>query len=1069
MSFAVYKSSAGSGKTYTLVKNYLEIVLAEPIRFRNILAITFTNKAANEMKARVLSMLGKLAFIEKDDNKNELKYLLPELVKSTGCEAHEISLRAQKVLRLILHNYADFAITTIDSFVHRIIRTFSHDLQLPANFEIQMDTDAMLTEAIDILLNRVGSDKDLTSVLVRFTEMKTDEEKSWHIENDLKRVASHQMDEESQDYLSILSELSIDDFLKIYIRLSKELAADIEQVRSWAEVVYRQIEDAGVAPVAFFQGKRGIWGYVHYLTISAGDSEKYTPNAYVCKSVDEDKWYSAKATSADKAAIDSLIPSIADFVNKMRSFIEKDKPRLMLYQMVLKQLYPLAVMHSVNQILAEMRQRDNFIHISEFNRRIAQVVLNEPVPFLYERIGDKYHHLMVDEFQDTSCLQWYNLLPLIDNNLGSGYLNMVVGDGKQAIYRWRGGEVELFARLPEIYGAETNPLIEERGYGLAQHYEELVLDKNYRSKAEVVNFNNLFFRFLANQLPEELQGIYHSLEQVYNHDNTGGVVQIEFLGAQRGEPSMKSVQPQRVLDIIIELHEDGYALKDIAILCRSNKNADLLARFLIQQNVPVISSDSLLLKSSAAVNFLVGLLRLIQSPFEKVYRVLIIEYLRKSNRIKGGGLHELISGKGVSGDSDDFESLLSQFGIFFSYAKANSQPVYETCEYLLRVFGLADLQDPYIQFFMDAVLRYSAKYEGSLDGFLAYWEEKGDNLSLVVPESSDAVSIMTIHKSKGLEFKVVIYPFASEKQKNTRDVVWELARPEHQLDDLSVLLLPMSKKLEEVGYGKSYQLEQQKSQLDFANLVYVAFTRPVDRLYVLCPEAVNTQDQLALPSLLQVFIQSQNFELSSDGICVIGNPKPYIKDNKKADFSAFKIYHWKSESREERIKLSMTAPDMWDIDDPERNKQYGMLLHKVLSFVSTRSDVAGGVKRLQEQGWIEAEQYDALFNKVLSVVDHEQVKSFFAEGLVIKTEPDILLESGVVVRPDKLVFPDKESVLNMFEQDYDVIVVDYKTGRPANSHRKQVEKYAEILNDMGYEKVGKFLIYIDNKIKVEQV
>ncbi|RLD50077.1 MAG: hypothetical protein DRJ05_20100, partial [Bacteroidetes bacterium] len=492
MSFSVYKSSAGSGKTYTLVREYLKIILLSPRNFRSVLAITFTNKAANEMKQRILSSLQDISDFENKSDTIAVRFMLPELIRETGLDEKQIALNAKKSLQLILHNYSDFGVSTIDSFVHKIIKTFAHDMHLPLNFEVDMDTDELITKVVDILISNVGTDKVLTDVLVNFTRYKTEGDKSWHIERDLAEISKEILTDDGQVHIEKLRELTLSDFSEIRKKLESSIRSFEKKIIDLAKKASELINGQGLDAKAFYQGARGIYNY--FENLANGKMDKLEPNNYVKKTIDEDKWVSGKASLSDISSIDSIKAELEIVFQQLGLLLEKEYPVYMVRNEVLKNLYPLALLNEIEKVLEEYKEDNEIVHISEFNKRIAEIVLKEPVPFIYERMGERYKHFMLDEFQDTSVLQWLNLLPLLENSLASDNFNMLVGDGKQAIYRWRGGEVEQFSRLPKIINKDNDPLLNEREQSLERSYKPEFLSSNFRSKAEIVQFNNDFFR-----------------------------------------------------------------------------------------------------------------------------------------------------------------------------------------------------------------------------------------------------------------------------------------------------------------------------------------------------------------------------------------------------------------------------------------------------------------------------------------------------------------------------------------------------------------------------------------------
>ena len=449
MSFFVYKSSAGSGKTYTLVREYLQLALAapEPDYFRHILAITFTNKAADEMKDRVLK---KLAALSTSDTGHPTSDPLKEELKTNlNLSDAELAHRAGKLLSHILHNYSDFSISTIDKFTHRILATFSHDMRLPVTFNVEVESDELLTEAIDILLQKAGSDEALTKTLVEFAETRADEDKDWRIENSIFQLSKILFDEEGHLHVEELKNLTPADFENVR-KSSAVFCTNYENIlKGIAQQALKIIADEGIPLDDFYQSRNGIGNW--FRRIAEGNTDNLEGGAHVQKAVGQGIWYTDKKPDNVKASIDGVAPLLLECYQQIQNAKEQYHKDYLLYELVAKNLYAVSVLSEVEKILSEIKTLNNTVHISEFNRLISGVVMYEPAPFIYERIGQRYKHYLVDEFQDTSVLQWLNLLPLLDESLALKQFNMVVGDGKQAIYRWRGGRVEQFTQLPQVF------------------------------------------------------------------------------------------------------------------------------------------------------------------------------------------------------------------------------------------------------------------------------------------------------------------------------------------------------------------------------------------------------------------------------------------------------------------------------------------------------------------------------------------------------------------------------------------------------------------------------------------
>ena len=839
MNFVVYKSSAGSGKTHTLVKEYIRLLIQNPERYRNILAITFTNKAANEMKSRIIEDLQKLLAIGTTDRDGKFDNLIEFLTSNLHLSEQEISLRASKALSLILHNYSSFAVSTIDSFVHKLVRSFARDLHLPPNFEVELDTEKLIAKSVDLLISKVGTDKELTKVLVRFVESKMDDEKSWNIEMELKQFTKILLNEDSYQSINKLRNFEPKDFIKISNKLRKWIATYENQLITIAAETHKLIEQKRISISSFYQGKNGIGGY--FKNLGSGKLDKIKPNSYVQTTVEEDKWFGGKCPDDDREAITAIKDQLGEAYLKILQLIEKDYANYHLFKLILQNIYPIAVLNAIEKVMDEFRQNENIVHISEFNKRIAKIVGAEHIPFIYERIGEKYHYFMVDEFQDTSMLQWQNMLPLYENSLANNRFNMIVGDGKQAIYRFRSGEVEQFARLPEVSNTSPeNPSNAGREALLKSQYKEEVLDTNFRSSEEIVKFNNSFFSFVSQKLDDRYKTIYKGVEQKFRPEKPAGSVHIEFMNhMDYNKDEFALVECEKIFQII-STNLGTIPLKDIAILTRSNDEASTIAQFLIEHGISVVSAEALLLSASREVRFLISFLehlndRINRIPIGEIITYLFYHQLTDFPTIDMAfdACAELSKDPNSDENVQTLEKLLQKKTPGISIAALKTTALYETVGQLVHLFRIdPEGKNPFILFFLEVIQEFTSKNNDGIAEFLKYWEETKGKHSIIIPLGTEAVQIMTIHKAKGLQFPVVIYSFAESAVTPTKKYHWADLQSE-VIPELGTVLLKTNKALKETIYEDLYDEEFQKSFLDTVNLMYVTLTRPAKHLYIL--------------------------------------------------------------------------------------------------------------------------------------------------------------------------------------------------------------------------------------------
>jgi len=1062
MNFVVYKSSAGSGKTYSLVKEYIILALSRPDAYSHILAVTFTNKAANEMKQRILTNMRQLADPVMYKDTATIKSMLPELCAITSRTGAELSRNAALILTRILHNYSDFAIATIDSFVNRIIRTFARDLKLSLNFEVEMNSSRLLAQAIDRLIARVGSDKQLTDVLIEYTESMTDSEKGWNIEHNLAMIGKLLFDEQGMLQAEKLKELSLNVFSNAEKTMIKFRRAFETYVTGIAKDAATLIQSKGIDNNSFYYGMQGIGNY--FSNLANGRMDKLTPNTRVLKTVEEDCWYTAKPEADQVHAIEEIKGALGDYYLAITDYASgANLQRYKLFGLLVFNLYPLALLSEMEKEIALIRKETNIVHISEFNRRIAEIVMNEPVPFIYERLGEKFHHYLIDEFQDTSRLQWMNLLPLLENSLASGYFNMIVGDGKQAIYRWRNGYVEQFVNLPLIGNASDDEFIHQREAILKQNYSEKLLDTNYRSQQGIVNFNNDFFDHAAGILRGDLQRVYEHSRQTPKSKTEGGFVSFEFIDKGSDDEKAADCMLVRTLALVQSLiAKDHYALNDIVVLTRSKKDGSLVANCLVDAGIPVVSSESLLLTACPEVKMMVALLRILLNPADKVAVAEAMHLMAKWSTAGSENLHKVWSGvlPNIRGEAPmpqtGFIEFLLQTGIDFNSTSLKQLPLYDLCEQLIRVFGLNANPNVYLQFFLDVVHAQSVSRGLGLSAFLDYWDEQQSELSVVVPEQLDAVRIMTIHKAKGLEFPVVIFPFASDDARTNRNYLW-IDMDEPMLEKLPIALVKARKEMAEAGYADVLETEAAKTNLDLLNMMYVAMTRPVDRLYVLSTPPPRSAEAVSMPAIFKGFLAEKGLWQDDRVVYTFGEEQPNIPKPGAMQSSVYRIDQFLSVDWRSKLRLAGKAPTLWDTDDPSRNRQWGNLVHTLLSRLTDIHQLDEMFIKMNFEGLIQPELEVALMQKVKAVITHPQLSYLFAPGVEVRSEAELLLPDGTIYRPDRVVLFPNETV-----------ILEYKTGEPRPQHREQVNAYAEILLQMGYTPVRKLLVYLDEEVGVEE-
>ncbi len=1057
MPFTVYKSSAGSGKTFTLVKEYLKLILPEPDNFRHILAITFTNKAANEMRERVLENLHELALPQKQRRKPASDMLMLSLVKELKSSEPEISTQAGAVLKSILHDYSDFSIGTIDSFSHRIIRTFAHDFGLPINFNVELDSVELLSTAVDLLIDKVGEDPGLTELLVQFLETRMEDEQDWNIDRIFIDFAKVLLDEEGSQNLEKLKDLTINDFKIIATSIRQRIHKFEKSIQALAKQATDLVRSRELAHAAFFNGSSGISRYFEKL--SQGNFKDIVPGANARKPVDEDKWASGKATVQERDKILEIKEDLTKYFLQIEQTYENGKLTYYLFQAISKTIFPMAVLNEIGRLLDSFKKQNNIVHISEFNKRISSFILNEPVPFIYERLGEKFQHLLIDEFQDTSVLQWHNLLPLVENSLSAGYFNLVVGDGKQAIYRWRNGDVNQFVSLPSVPGSEANPVLAGREKVLSDHYVQENLNTNFRSKTAIVGFNNALFSDLKTLLGKETLAVYADHDQKSRDGAEGGYVSIGFLRTEKEGKKYKEQLYSRILDIVQELDHDHFRKQDIAILCRRNADASKLAQFLVANKIEVVSSESLLLSSSSEVAFLVTFIRFLHESSNQIICAELITYLYQAGKLKANGLHELIGRINSSTPiSKIFFQMLRENNIDLNPGSLSILPVYDLFEELLRKFSLNSPANPYLQFFLDHVLKFTRKYASGVVDFIDWWDKHKMLLSIILPDGLNAVHIMTMHKAKGLQFPVVIIPFMPEKTRLTKNYLW-VDLPQSDPENLPAAMLEIGNLVENTEFADRLEEEKSKTFLDNVNLLYVSLTRPEERLYILSPSPpVKSVSVNSVPAFFCFFLKNQGKWSDEVRTYEFGNKTLFAKHKREDVLPTREMKKFISSDWHGKVFIRTLAPSSWDIENPERNRLWGNLIHDVLSRINFAGEEQAVLDDYTNTGIIDEEQRKVIEAKIVALLSDPRIRPFFKTGLRVKNEAEILDQKGDVYRPDRIILDDKKA-----------IIMDFKTGKPNEQQKNQLNHYGKLMMEMGYEKIEKYLLHLEPEVQLTEV
>jgi len=1040
----IYQASAGSGKTRTLVKEYLNLAFTNPGNYKNTLAITFTNKATEEMKARVIEYLVKLS----KGGEEKLGEEIVSDLKERGVPTKNFNLRktASDVLYSILHDYSNFNISTIDSFCIRIIKSFAKELGLPVGFNLELDSVAVLDELTNQLLDTIGTDEFLTKYIEDYIMYKLDEGYTWNIDKDINTIGKEIFNEQFwQRKLEMKGEdvyeskeqtkLLIDEIRKVKFSFES-------QMKKYSNEISDIIERNKVETKDLVGGSST--SIVNYCAkINKGDYAE--PYKTLRKRIDDGQSV-FKSSSSYSVKIDKLFNELVSFYdNNVKAYVTSD--------VVFRTIYNIGVFSDLLRLLDAYRKDNRTILSTDINNFLRILISDDISPFIFEKVGVKLKHFMLDEFQDTSQFQWNNIKPLIVNSLSEQNTSLIVGDVKQSIYRWRNGDMRLLLEGVERDLAAFKDIIKTD-----------TLSVNYRSHKEIVDFNNRFFLRFKNNLAssEKHAGENEYLiksydEKVLCQKNNGkkneGYININFFDyAKGGELSSNDFSNQRVKEILYELKKDGYKPKDVLVLVRTSADSRAISQVITEEGYDVVSSLSLLVKNSPKVNLILNALRFITDSTDTLART---EMLYNYSKIE----NKEVELKDLFFDSKDFDGKLflelMPDGFFKENEKPKRLPVlnnltsYELVEHIIGIFKLNREADPYLIKFIDEVYKYNSEKDSDAASFLEYWEEKKDEISINLPEEADSIRVMTIHKSKGLESKVVIIPYANWglELDGKKEKIW-VSTDKAPFNKASAYYINATQNAGESYFADDYSEASKMTRLDNVNLLYVSFTRPKERLYVNVPAGRIS----SIANVIKDAITDEYGDSIKDNSLTIGVRGKSSADESKSDgLETMEYFNSTPYYKKIVIRPSYKKLKVFESEKRKVKTDKGVVVHKLLSYIIKADNLENALNKGLIEGLInqtEKEDYRKLLN---AVINSKETKEWFEDKWEVKPESDILTKEGKVLRPDRVMLKDDTAIL-----------VDYKTGKEETDHGEQLDEYGTILGQMGYKKVEKYILYIND-------
>jgi len=1065
----VYKASAGSGKTFTLATEYIRLLVENPQCYRNILAVTFTNKATEEMKMRILSQLyGIWKQLPESDN------YLQNIQKKTGLAPNVISERAGLALNNLTHNYNYFRVETIDTFFQSVLRNMARELDLTTNLRIGLNDYQVEELAVDQLIEDLTTTDVMLQWILKYIMENISDDKSWNVIAQIKKFGQNIFKDYYKE-VSITLEQKMGEagFFENYTTCLRDLRKAAEEyMKEIGESFFDTLEGEGLSVDDLSSKQRGIASFFNKLCKGTFDPSIITTT--VANHLENiEKW--CPKTNPRRDVVLQVVES--SLIQILKCAVEAQEKQWKIFQssnLTLRHLNQLRLLSSIEKKVRELNETENRFLLSDTQQLLHSLIDGSDSPFIFEKIGTQLQHVMIDEFQDTSTIQWQNFKVLLAETMShEDGSNLIVGDVKQSIYRWRSGDWRL---LNGIENQFNSMLMEIKS-----------LSTNYRSTRNVIDFNNTFFRHAAKveyqaleelecDEREQLEKAYADVEQKVPDDKKNeGRVTIELLPNNEYQESVL----EHTVEYVRELIDAGVSQKDIAILVRYNNHIPLIAQYFLENlpEVSIVSDEAFRLEASSAVCLMIQALHLLLNPDDQLTKAAIVKTWLCT--VQGKELTDdrfMIAGNNL----DEYlpEAYIGHFDELLTL------PLYELAEKIYSIFQLhlLDGQGAYLCAFYDHLANYVNENTTDIQSFLTEWEE---NLSkkTIQSDETNGIRLISIHKSKGLEFDHVIIPYCDwTLEKYSDNIIW--CKPnEAPFNDLPIAPIDYSPKMMGSIYEKEYLHEHLQNTVDNLNLLYVAFTRAAKSLYVVGKRgAKNSRSaliELCLPLVAESMPEAQLEGIENNeaaivfeyGTCETSQPElpshidekessnPFLQ-NSEAISVSIRTYDSKINFRQSNRSRDFIEGE--DIDQQRRYIQAGSVLHEIFSTIQTEKDIPEALQRLQFEGILydeemTAERITSMLRKRLS---DPRVASWFSPRWTLFNECTILsVDDGEVHehRPDRVMTDGDEW-----------IVVDFKFGHPDPEYHTQVRRYMDLLSSMGHQNIKGYLWYVYSN-KIEEV
>ena len=1017
----------------------------QPDAIRTVIALTFTNKAANEMKERILFYLGE--FVKDNYSENQDLKNIQEALAEQGyrISLDDLQLRSQKVLDYILHHYSTLNIGTIDKFNSRLVKSFSYELGLAQNFNLEIQPEPYLIEAVDKMLDEIGEEQTVSEAFMDFINYNLDNNERVNLNQTLYSSAKKFVNDIHYKPLQDNKDFE----WKAYENKKNELRETIKSLKSESlELTKRALElikSRDIEIEDFASGKNGIGGFfVNMLEFHNIKDKKFPfPTASEDSKIETFlKGASAKGKHKQSEIAD-ILPQLISWRREIIDlYIDSQKK-----EKILEAILPLKVNADIQKKLMEIEEENDLVLLSKFNIIINENLRNEPSAFIYEKVGTQFQHYFFDEFQDTSVMQWQNFLPLRDNSITSDNTSFtIVGDPKQSIYRFRGGESKLM--LDIISGEETTPK-----KAIAEH-----LKFNWRSAKNIVDFNNRLYNFMSQNLSEEHQKIFGENAIQGAQSKLDGRVKVHLL-----ENSVKAVfyeeTSQKMQQDIQECLDNGFTFSDITILCRGNNDifnySQLLGNLKVNYNgketyIKTISEKGLTLDLSFTIKALIEFLKWEINPKNRQFLVKFMYFLNISGRIKMNDFTSEIKTILSLESKKDIENYINtHYQIKLVQNDVPQLNLYNFIEYYIQEFSVENKEIDFLLNFLEMLFNYTQNAGATLKEFLKFWDDEASKISIQASENIDAVQIMTIHKAKGLEFPVVFIPMEN-KNNDKKFSEWYDLNSEDELK--TVILNQFSPELEnydedlaQFNFANSY-----RNKIDRFCIQYVATTRPVEQLFFYIEKPSKSSNNLELYDFVTQFQPTENGE-SVDSFDIF--PVSDLKKQKKKEKKDYQSENINSISQQtEKVSNIEIATTSKNYQNRVEHVRMGIFTHEILSQIKTKKDVTKVLNSYLLEGKITNEEKTSILERIENVLNDANYSVYFTENLKIINEREMFAtenEQTKTYRPDRLV-----------ETKDGFIIIDFKTGEEKEKDQKQVETYKNKLEQFGKKVVKTDVIYI---------